>query len=285
MIRLFLLATGVLSIVIALLINRAPPDDASGSVTRTDTGDVLQMRDVAQGPGPFARKAVQAPGDALSLDAMTRAIVMEYRRPVTGDRLRQVATTTGGDEDGMRSLTQGVLAGLGAAQGKPVVTQQAEVPLTLDALIVKAMGEGQSDAYVDALLNEAVGSGAVDVPAAIVTSSGEVDTATLLESLVNRSGVKTAPAPAPAPKRIPAKVPTQPAAELAQVAAPVLPNIAPPANDVLIYTVQPGDSLAGIALRHYGTTTAYEIIYQANREKLPSPSAVRPGMTLRIPGI
>ena len=283
MIRLFLLAAGALSIVIALLINRMPSDDANSAVTRTDTGDVLQMRDVAPGAAPFSRTAVQAPGDELSLDAMTRAIVMEYRRPVTGDRLRQVAITTGGDQDGMRSLTQGVLAGLGAAQGKPVVTQEAEAPLTLDALIVKAMGEGQSDSYVDALLNEAVGSGAVVVPEAIVTSSGDVDTTTLLESLVNRSEVK--PAPAPAPKRIAARVQAPTAAPTTQAATSTLANVAPPANDVLIYTVQPGDSLAGIALRHYGTTTAYEIIYQANREKLPSPSAVRPGMTLRIPGI
>ena len=51
------------------------------------------------------------------------------------------------------------------------------------------------------------------------------------------------------------------------------------------YVVQPGDSLAGIALRHYGTATAEEIIYRANRDKLASPGAVRPGMRLKIPAM
>ena len=46
-----------------------------------------------------------------------------------------------------------------------------------------------------------------------------------------------------------------------------LPGV-PASPEGMGYVVQPGDSLAGIALRHYGTATAEEIIYRANRDKL-----------------
>lgn len=64
-----------------------------------------------------------------------------------------------------------------------------------------------------------------------------------------------------------------------------LPDTAPPDTGPRVYVVKPGDSLAGIALRHYSTTTAYEIIHKANRDLLPSPGAVRPGMALTIPAL
>ncbi|AKO98407.1 LysM peptidoglycan-binding domain-containing protein [Marinovum algicola] len=63
-----------------------------------------------------------------------------------------------------------------------------------------------------------------------------------------------------------------------------LPGV-PASPEGMGYVVQPGDSLAGIALRHYGTATAEEIIYRANRDKLASPGAVRPGMRLKIPAM
>lgn len=49
------------------------------------------------------------------------------------------------------------------------------------------------------------------------------------------------------------------------------------------YTVQPGDSLAGIAFRFFGTTAAYPSILDANSDILPNPAALREGMVLRIP--
>lgn len=282
MIRLFLLVAGFLSVTIALLVNQLGEDDdaqiPSGDVTRAGNATGLDLGELAgrtaevrQAPGTAPDATGSA--DALNMDAMIRSIVSEYRRPVTGDRLQQAASVTGGTEDEMRALTDGVLAGLGftrPAAEEPDTTG----PKSLNALIVQAMREGQSDAYVDAILNEAVGAGQVAAPEALVTSSGEIDTATLLDSLVQRS-VAPQPRPAAAPPATVAKRPT----------ALALPDSAPAIDEVLTYVVQPGDSLAGIALRHYGTTTAYEIIYQANRDQLPSPGAVRPGMVLTIPAL
>lgn len=285
MIRLFLLAAGVLSVTIALLINRLGDDEAqirSGEVTRAGNATGVDLSDLAR-PAAEVRQAPlgapDAPGsaDALNMDAMIRSIVSEYRRPVTGGRPRQAASSTSGTDDDMRALTDGVLAGLGVGQtatAEDPAAGGATGPKSLDALIVQAMREGQSDAYVDAIRNEAVGNDAATAPAALVTSSGGTDTATLLESLVQRSVTPQA-APQAAPRTTNAT----------KSAPPALPDTAPVIDEVLAYVVQPGDSLAGIALRHYGTTTAYEIIYQANRDQLPSPGAVRPGMTLTIPAL
>lgn len=289
MIRLFLLACGLLSIIIALVINDTPAEDgiAAPAVTRAETAEGLRLLGpTAQTPG-----AGQGP---VTLEMLARSIVTEYRRPVTGERLREVASQAGESEDGLADLTRGVLAGLGGSQ-TPAEAPAKDSPEALNALIVQAMREGRSDADVDALLNTAVETGQVTPPAAIVTSSGAVDTATLLDSLVRRSmqaqpvniELVNAPAvfdPAPQPLAAPG---SRRIAALQPAGAPqiALPEVAPAEDGGLTYVVQAGDSLAGIALRHYGSTAAYDIIYRANRDKLPSPSAVRPGMTLRIPAL
>lgn len=54
----------------------------------------------------------------------------------------------------------------------------------------------------------------------------------------------------------------------------------PPAET---YTVQSGDSLYKISKKVYGTSSRYLDIYQANRDQMSSPSAVRVGQVLRIP--
>lgn len=58
------------------------------------------------------------------------------------------------------------------------------------------------------------------------------------------------------------------------------PTVAPALRS---YTVQPGDSLPGIAFRFYGTTVGYLQILAANEDILTSPASLRAGMTLRIP--
>lgn len=71
----------------------------------------------------------------------------------------------------------------------------------------------------------------------------------------------------------------------AAIAAPAPAPVIEPAPTVAArtYTVQIGDSLAGIAFRYYGTTAAYLNILNANPDQLPNPSALRPGMVLTIP--
>ncbi|SNS23746.1 LysM peptidoglycan-binding domain-containing protein [Antarctobacter heliothermus] len=74
-------------------------------------------------------------------------------------------------------------------------------------------------------------------------------------------------------------------------ASPVVVSKATPVPAPLIaaagrsYTVQPGDSLPGVAFRFYGTTVAYLDILKANQGLLNDPSDLRAGMTLRIPDL
>jgi len=49
------------------------------------------------------------------------------------------------------------------------------------------------------------------------------------------------------------------------------------------YTVQPGDTLSGIAQRFYGDGSQYMRIFHANRDQLNDPNLIYPGQVLHIP--
>lgn len=49
------------------------------------------------------------------------------------------------------------------------------------------------------------------------------------------------------------------------------------------YVVQPGDTLGNISIRFYGTSARYLDIYEANRDRLASPSSIEVGQELIIP--
>ena len=87
---------------------------------------------------------------------------------------------------------------------------------------------------------------------------------------------ETAPAAAE-----PAVAPVAPAAPAAEaVAAPVA---APAAAESEVYTVAKGDTLGGIALKHYGKASAWKRILDANSDVLKGKTLIRPGMKLQIP--
>ncbi|GGF66197.1 LysM domain-containing protein [Mameliella alba] len=198
-----------------------------------------------------AVKASQAPaGDP----AFTTALLSELGK----------APAAGAEGDALMAMTQDVLANLtGGAKG-------AGAPDSgdLQTLVVQALRQGQSDAYLDALLNEARDSGRIAVPEALITSDGKVDTTTLLATLVQRSVGAT-------------KVP----ADSGLVGAE--PEVTRPRARSLaraeVYTVQPGDSLAAISYRFYGDTMQYTVIYDANRDKITTPDKIRVGQQLTIP--
>jgi LysM repeat protein len=59
-------------------------------------------------------------------------------------------------------------------------------------------------------------------------------------------------------------------------------HAAPQARSV---TVQPGDSLAGIARQRYGDAAAWRQIYAANRDAIgPDPNQLEVGLELTLPG-
>jgi nucleoid-associated protein YgaU len=54
-------------------------------------------------------------------------------------------------------------------------------------------------------------------------------------------------------------------------------------DGVRTYVVRPGDSFASIARKIYGDSSAWRIIFEANRNLVPSVSKLQVGTTLRIP--
>jgi nucleoid-associated protein YgaU len=74
----------------------------------------------------------------------------------------------------------------------------------------------------------------------------------------------------------------QPAPAESEAQAPAKPAAVAPAHS---YTVQLHDTLFGIAKKVYGHATNANVraILQANRSILPSTTALKPGMELKIP--
>lgn len=65
----------------------------------------------------------------------------------------------------------------------------------------------------------------------------------------------------------------------------------PPPNDATVqstdewYTVRRGDSLSLIAIQQFCNSEAWKKIYQLNRERVPDPNKLQPGMQLQVKGI
>ena len=95
-------------------------------------------------------------------------------------QLRQPIRLTDADasRSDLRSLTATVLAGF----GYPVGPNDR-----LQALLVQALTEGQSNAYIDALLNTAAARGEFEPPVQLQMASGRLDTNTLLLALVRHT--------------------------------------------------------------------------------------------------
>jgi len=56
-----------------------------------------------------------------------------------------------------------------------------------------------------------------------------------------------------------------------------------PYGGFLQYTVEPGDTLSGIARRFYGDGNLFHRIFEANRNQIHDPNLIFPGQVLRIP--
>jgi nucleoid-associated protein YgaU len=207
-------------------------------------------------------KPVVRGGDA-GLDRTTSAILAELAIIPKEDLTDE--------EVAMRDMSASAITGLAALRGEAVVTQAP----TLESLVVDALRAGQPDAYIDALVNEAAGSGAITVPSALVTSDGRVDTAVLLSTLVTKAQVASG-----------AVEPVNPAEVVAGGDGVEVRVVAQAIGDSAqnqFYTVASGDSLGSIAQKFYGDAVYFPAIFDANRTLLSSPDELQVGQRLVIP--
>lgn len=261
---------------------------------------VLLSESVEPAPLPQVTRAV-APEVPLPEVNSTAAVLAAVVAAAAPDAVAEPAsspdlpTAIATDESSMQEMTSGVLAGLGIASVAPqdsALRDQTALALTgirlatgqdpgnvtpqnaLQTLVVEALRSGQSDDYIDTLVNEAARAGAVSIPQVLVTADGRVDTHVLLASIVTQAGI-AAGEPAPL-------APAVAGGEGVEVR--VVQRVEETAQ-YRFYTVSPGDSLGAIAVKFYGSVEYFPAIFDANRAILSSPDMVRPGQRLVIPDL
>lgn len=205
-------------------------------------------------PAPAREAAAGAPVAEVatgSVEDLTAAILADLSAPAS---VKPAAPA-----DPLAEMSAGVLAELHAR--RPGAALSADPALA--ALVARAVSEGQSPAYIDVLVNEAAGRGAVAVPPGLRRTDGRVDTLALLAAL-------------------------DPAGEYGEGDRGGPDFAADPVSAALdlgaaTYVVLPGDSLSAIALRYYGDAGRYAEIYGANAEVLSGPDGLRAGQELVLP--
>ena len=60
-------------------------------------------------------------------------------------------------------------------------------------------------------------------------------------------------------------------------------EVSNPEPEATFHTVERGDTLSGIAKKHYGKGSKYMVIFEANKPMLEDPDKIYPGQVLRIP--
>lgn len=258
-------------------------------VTRTQSADLVTpvaaaaiVTAPATPPQPSAlrqRLAAQGrttltplPGRAMPQATATQIqqVVAQAIAPTTAPMAEDPIATlaqAGGDSDLSKSVISGILQarGLGSQPAKP----QA---LSLAAAVSQAMNQGQSDAYVQALLEAAHADAGLGANGALTTEDGKVDTRTLLSQIVSQAGSGGAAAQAVQPELI-----GGPGVEVRTI------QRAEGTESYTFYTVQPGDSLGYIAQKFYGDASLFPKIWEANRQIVSSPDRIRKGQRLVIP--
>lgn len=226
-------------------------------------GSWALMKPPSAGVDRLANGALVLPEEAVA-ETVTRSAPAQALLPeavLAGHDARLLAETRDAILDGLgfgqsaatptelRDRTAGVLDGIGGITGLA-----SEVRVTpLAELVIDGLRARTDDASMDALLNSAFASGEIQVPAALITTQGTVDSQTLLASIV--VGAR---------------------ARMGEEIAPLTPEIA-------TYTVREGDSLAGIAARLYGNVDAYPRLFEANDDLMATPAQISAGMLLVVP--
>ena len=277
------IALFIFSVVLNVYIITRPDSNDRPAVAQT--ADVTRARtDSILGPVPNAIAipvaAIQAPqrntAPALGVPTDDADMTQTAANVLAGLGLNVVSNAQRADP--MRDMTAGVLAGIGAVTGKKITAGGAPpaAKSALELLVVQALKEGQSDDYINTLVNEAASAGAIAVPQVLVTSDGKVDTSVLLSSIITQAQI-AAGGPAPA-------IPVVPSGDGTGVEVRVVQR-ATQTQQYRFYTVSRGDSLGAIAVKFYGNVDKYTAIFQANRNVLSSPNAIQIGQRLAIPDI
>jgi len=103
------------------------------------------------------------------------------------------AGSTAAGEDLIAKMTQGTLAALRSGAASPATAPAAPATAAETAsvsalyqMVMTAHAQGQSEAYIDQLLNDAHARQQITVPEGLIGADGRVDTATILSLLIQK---------------------------------------------------------------------------------------------------
>lgn len=163
--RLLLIAAAFLSVTIGLILMQPGFEPNTAQQAALGTPASIQT-EVGTTENPQQSEVTRSSTSLLTLadNGLPQDISKMIRNPI---RL-------GGDFRDLHSISKTTLDSFGhyAGPGDPLYD-----------LLVQALAEGQSNAYIDALLNTAAGRGDFDVPVSLRTVSGRLDTNALLHEL------------------------------------------------------------------------------------------------------
>ena len=138
---------------------------------------------------------------------------------------------------------------------KPIVAEvnTPSTPTTikgLQELVSVALTQGMTGQEIDQLIVQAVHHGTLIIPDTLRTPNGQPNTMAMLATLVDAT-------------------------------TPTAPTLTRDVGNT--YVVRPGDSLASIAVKYYGSTDAVNDIFWANKDRLSDPDQLRVGQTIFLP--
>ena len=138
---------------------------------------------------------------------------------------------------------------------KPIVAEvnTPSTPTTikgLQELVSVALTQGMTGQEISQLIVQAVDHGTLIIPDTLRRSDGRPNTMAMLATLVDAT-------------------------------TPTAPTLTRDVGNT--YVVRPGDSLASIAVKYYGSTDAVNDIFWANKDRLSDPDQLRVGQTIFLP--
>ena len=113
-----------------------------------------------------------------------------------------------------------------------------------------ALTQGMTGQEIDQLIVQAVEHGTLIIPDTLRAPNGQSDTMAMLATLVDAT-------------------------------TPTAPTLIRDVGNT--YVARPGDSLASIAVKYYGSTDAVNNIFWANKDRLSDPDQLRVGETIFLP--
>ncbi len=155
----------------------------------------------------------------------------------------------------LESSVEAILDALGIPKHDAEIIEVAQNPATsaLSDMVASALRDGQGNAAIKALVNAAYARDEIEVPDVLLTARKTIDTDTLLTIVLSRAKARLGEADTTL------------------------------GFEVVTYVVQPGDSLAGIALYAFGDAWQSPRLIAANPNTLPSAAALFEGQVLTIP--